>query len=751
MARDVYKPMSVSSPVTVLWTYLLLLCCLIPTLFLQTVAPSRAANEAPEKDLASIFQKAKNDMLEGRWETAVPQFQTLLQELESRRLRRKLTDEEKTIYARCLDYLGRDALISQRLDEAQFYYLTLLQFDPFYEFPDTPTPTIDTFFRELRRTRIGLLSLQVEPPDARIFLDQQEIGKGGLSSYPVVEGTYQLRVERSGYTSWSHVITIKGGATLNPAPVHLQRTSAAVFVATRPTGVEIYLDGHHVGTTSGPPSVPIITYAKEHNIPEQEFSDYLSIEIPDSLEHYLEFKKSCYEPFSIIVPKTSSEQDLFLDPVNLTPAVGRIQLVVNAEADVYVDGEWQGKSSQKSLSICVGTRDLTLKNSWSTWSQSITVKRGTDQELEIRMWPKTAFLGWQIQEGASEFASRRAQDILQEALKGLEHAVWLDFSDTALSIQGENRKGQAWGQFLLNLWEAGRYDDLKKTLGHLAQVTESRLFLVASVPREDIPRHVEFLLFSDLSGLPDRYVADLTQPDAVTHVIQRLNHEEPVIQRMLPFTLGRTNLYPYPIIFKIYPQAIPKPNKENTPNLAVGQLVYSIAGLKMDQPDSLVKIRDLIQDKEIVTVQFGNPFTGQIRSTEIPLITSPVELDAGMGNRWYNRLAIGYLRWAEMPGQELATQVARLNLGLVFMSFQEWAKAYEWFSQVKIERDKGISQPTVEYHMAETYLALGYLADARKLVDKLKNAGEATLGNDMGRHVAEAVQELEVLIRPGGK
>ncbi len=697
------------------------------------------------KRLEEAFNRARADLLEGHGEAAAQAFQTILQELESVRMSRELTADEQKIYEWSLDYLGRYSLQAGRSEEAEFYYLTLLQVNPFYEFPDTPPPTVVTYFRNLRRERVGFISLQVEPVDATVYLDQRKVGRGILSAYPAVEGTYQLRIERAGYETWAKVISIKGGGQLKLGLIKLKRVSAAVFVATRPVGVEVYLDGQRVGTTKGPPGDAVRRYAEEHSLPSDEFSDYLPIPIRDNLEHYIEFRLECYDPVSIIVPRTTPDQDLFMEPVVLEPAMGQVTLKVNAEADVYVDGQFKGKASQGRVSICAGSHDITLRNSWSSWSKTIKIARGDRLELKVEMWPKVAFLGWMVEEGASDFAARRSRELLQKVLSDLKRAVWIDFSRADVTVGSETRIGREWGRRVFQLWETGAYDRLKKLLSQLSAATESRLFFLGHIPREDIPRHVGFWLFSDLSGFPDRYTADLTQPGSFKRIADLLNHEEPVLRRVLPFRLAWTHLYPYPLIFRVYQASSSDTQKGEFPD--VGSLVYRVGDVKLDSPSALARIRRVIQDRETITVQFGNPYTQKIRNADVTLVETPVELDAGLVGRWFNRIAIGYFRWAERPDAGLAAQIARLNLGLLFMRFQEWSRAFEWLTQARIDRPRGISQPTVQYHMVETYLALGYKADAMKLIDQLKNATRATLGSDLGRSVAEAVRELEAQLK----
>ncbi|MCS7311630.1 MAG: tetratricopeptide repeat protein, partial [Acidobacteria bacterium] len=125
----------------------------------------------------------------------------------------------------------------------------------------------------------------------------------------------------------------------------------------------------------------------------------------------------------------------------------------------------------------------------------------------------------------------------------------------------------------------------------------------------------------------------------------------------------------------------------------------------------------------------------------VPTVETPVELEEDPAYPFYHRLAIGYLRYAERPEDTLVHQVARLSLARLYMRFQDCIQALEWLRQVRIDRTAGISQATVEYRMAECYLQMDRLAEARQLLQKLQDARRSTLGTDWGESVAEVARD----------
>lgn len=702
------------------------------------------AGAQPVPTWVKDFQKAREDAVGGNWDQAVPVFQRIVREVEGIRLTRPLTSEESRVYQWALDYLARFYLQQDRLQEARVYYVTLLRVNPQYEFLDTPPPSVATFFQQLRQSLIGFLSVSVKPPDAVLYLDQRRIGQGPLSQQPVLEGTYQLRVERPGYAPWQRIVTIKGGRLTEVEPIELQRVSGALFVATAPRGVEVYLDGRRIGVTQGEAPSGVRAFAETRQWPPEEFSDYLAIPVSDTGEHYVEFRKPCYDTVQLIV-RVPPLQDVFIDPVRLEPAVGRIVLQADAEADVYIDGQLQGKASQGTFVACAGRHTVTLKNAWGTFSRDVDVVRGEVVPVPASVVPRVVFLGWAVDDGVPEAVVRRLRDLIQKSVQRWDRAVWVDASQVDVPWDGSTVRGGDLARQVLATWETNPPPAFQALLNRVAQTFESRLFLVLRLRAGDAPR-VEFLLFSDMSSRPDRVQVDVIEEKGFVEMLTQMTYEAPILRRTLPLRFVWTTLYDYPVVVEVDADRLgtgdrPKP----------GDLLLSVEGLQLDRPDAWAAVEAAVQTKEKVVIQFEDPLQPKIRTVEVPTVETPVESEEGPGHPFYHRLAIGYLRYAERPEDTLVHQIARLSLARLYMHFQDSVQALEWLRRVRLDRTVGISQATVEYRMAECYLQMGRLAEARQLFQKLQDARRATLGTDWGESVAEAARDaLAALQRDGG-
>ncbi len=702
------------------------------------------AGAQPVPTWVKDFQKAREDAVGGHWDQAVPVFQRIVREVESVRLTRPLTSEESRVYQWALDYLARFYLQQDRPPEARVYYITLLQVNPQYEFPDTPPPSVAAFFQQLRQSLIGFLSVSVQPPDAVLYLDQRRIGQGSLAQHPVLEGTYQLRVERPGYAPWQRIVTVRGGRLTEVEPIALQRVSGALFVATAPRGAEVYLDGRRVGMTQGEAPPAVRAFAETRQWSPEEFSDYLVTPVSDPGEHYLELRKPCYDPVQLIV-RVPPLQDVFVDPVRLEPAVGRIVLQADAEADVYIDGQFQGKASQGSFVACAGRRTVTLKNSWGAFSRDVDVVRGEAVPVPASVVPRVVFLGWVIDEGVPETVVQRLRALVPKGVQRWDRAVWVDAAQTRVPWDDQTLRGEDLARRVLAAWAASPPPTFRALLGRVAQTFESRLFLVLRLLAGDGPR-VEFLLFSDMSDRPDRVRVDAVEEQAFIETLMQMTYEAPVLRRTLPLRFVWTTLSDYPLIVEVDtgrwgPGDRPKP----------GDLLLSVGGLQLDRPDVWEAVEAAVQTKERVVLQFEDPLQPKIRTVEVPTVETPVESGEASRHPFAHRVAIGYLRYAERPEDTLVHQVARLNLARLFMDFQDYVQALEWLRRVRLDRAVGVGQATVEYRMAECYLQMGRWAEARRRFQKLQEARRATLGTDLGESVAEAARDALAALEGGGK
>jgi hypothetical protein len=55
--------------------------------------------------------------------------------------------------------------------------------------------------------------LRADPPDAEIFIDERQVGRGVLVDFDLAPGTRRLRISSSGFASFDTTIVVRSGET----------------------------------------------------------------------------------------------------------------------------------------------------------------------------------------------------------------------------------------------------------------------------------------------------------------------------------------------------------------------------------------------------------------------------------------------------------------------------------------------------------------------------------------------------------
>ena len=100
---------------------------------------------------------------------------------------------------------------------------------------------------ELERIRPGL-SIRVDVPGARVFLDGEQIGVGDVILDPVRAGRHRLVVETDEFGRYARQLML-ADRTMTPVEVNIRASQGALVVTSDPAGARLLLDGRDAGTT----------------------------------------------------------------------------------------------------------------------------------------------------------------------------------------------------------------------------------------------------------------------------------------------------------------------------------------------------------------------------------------------------------------------------------------------------------------------------------------------------------------------
>jgi len=184
------------------------------------------------------------------------------------------------------------------------------------------------------------------PPGATVEIDGIVLGTAPLKQR-VRRGVHQIKIYKEGFETWQGEEKVSGipGAAISVKLRFLLRSD--------PTGAKVIMDGNSIGVTE------------------------LAIDLKLGVPHTFEFKKDGYQSarFKADIPLDVSEPVpiVTLRPVGAPPPeeiwsgeeppppeYGTIQVTSTPDAQVYLDGEFQGETPLTIKKVLVGDYVITL-------------------------------------------------------------------------------------------------------------------------------------------------------------------------------------------------------------------------------------------------------------------------------------------------------------------------------------------------------------------------------------------------------
>lgn len=198
-----------------------------------------------------------------------------------------------------------------------------------------PTPAPET---------TGTLSVTSSPSGAKVYVDGSYYGRTPQEISGMTPGSHQVQVTKDGYQTWSGTSSVAAGSVTSVyAQLTAQPTYGSVYVATSPSGANVYLDGTYEGQS--PRTIGGVE--------------------PGS--HVVEVELAGYQEWSGRVTVVSNQQaqiSVSLSP-NQQATTGTIIVFSNpVGAYIYLDGDYQGQTYAEGfviIGVSPGTHTVTLK------------------------------------------------------------------------------------------------------------------------------------------------------------------------------------------------------------------------------------------------------------------------------------------------------------------------------------------------------------------------------------------------------
>jgi tetratricopeptide (TPR) repeat protein len=660
---------------------------------------------------------AKNDFLMGKLDDAITSLAFIVEQLEITKVQRPLIEREANLYVEALNYLAQCYLNKGKEHEAQYYFATLIQFQPDYELDSVLTPVnVLNFYNNLKRSLVGYLSLIVNPSDAVIYIDQKPISAGGLEKYPLMAGSHTVLVERPGYSSETKEIIIYAGKVSQMGVMNLRRSGSVCFVSTYPVEVEVILDGVTIGITEKGAPADLADYAKRNKLELNNFSAYFPIEINDPLDHVVEFRKPCYQKEQIII-KYTEFKDYYYEPIVLKASYAQLELEAEADGKVYIDGGLVGDLKQHNFQICAGMHKLMIKTAWGNYSQDINIKEGDTQKIKIDIKPSLLYMGIIGEEGTSDFIKKHSEELAKNRLNQLKNIVVMDKSkDKIITKAGELSVADI-AKNMLKEFKDGNLDMLRSQIEILRDNTDAHLFLFGVIAVDKVKKAVDFYLFSDLTPSPDINTLDIEGEVSWNQYFYLLENEMPLNDKVLPLTFVDSGLYDNPIIIEAMGNQIS--------SIQAGDLIMAVDRKPVKLAIEVKnKLQEIKTDK--INLEIYSRKNKAIQAVDVPVKHIPYEIAFSNYKMLYNKQLINLLKYISVEDENVKN-LALYNVGLFFYRMQEYEKALQYLKQVQEIKKINLLKQRIQYRIGQCYYELGLKKEAREIFEQLKKDDFTTL------------------------
>lgn len=217
----------------------------------------------------------------------------------------------------------------------------------------------------------GTLSVTSSPSGASVYVDNIYRGRTP-QQVSLTNNQYTLRLEHSGYKSYTEQVWVYGGQT---TPVHVSLVSSVTYgtlsIASSPSGANVYLDDKFRGTTT----------------------QIISGLTPGA--YFIELTKPGYQDYTATVRAYSGQVTSVsptLVPVQ-SPTAGALSVTSNPSyAAVYLDGNYEGQTAPGTplviSAVTAGSHTVTVRLSGYKDSVStVTVNSGQTTTVSAELTP----------------------------------------------------------------------------------------------------------------------------------------------------------------------------------------------------------------------------------------------------------------------------------------------------------------------------------------------------------------------------
>jgi formylglycine-generating enzyme required for sulfatase activity len=229
------------------------------------------------------------------------------------------------------------------------------RFLPFHGSVDIPGLDRDEYFSVQLVPRWAEVTIESEPPGARILAGDEEIGVTP-ATIELLEGTHEVTLAKDGFAAWDGTVVAEPNVAQVLPLVRLEPADARLVVNTIPRAANVTVNGRYRGQSP------------------------ITLSLSPDVDYEIGLSKAGYGVTRRNLRLASNSTESIT--VDLSARLGTVTVEVRPEdATVYVDGQARGKGNT-TLRLSSAPHTIQVRRpGYESWSRTVTPRPGYPQTL----------------------------------------------------------------------------------------------------------------------------------------------------------------------------------------------------------------------------------------------------------------------------------------------------------------------------------------------------------------------------------
>ncbi len=691
-----HRPLRVRSPIAIGLNAIALALVMVTPGLSQLVSEDIAIEEqlvSPE--IEQIFEKAQGLFQSVDQADSVPLFSRVIEELEPM----VLTGDERVLALLRSSLLQRSEANHNfgQTDVARSDLITLVTTSPTYDVDrGQVSDQIAKMFDQVKADLVGFVEFLIDPPDASVSINGNSISTD-TGPVAVLAGSYSANIQRPGFTSSTSTFDVAPDQAQMVEAV-LERTSAVLFIRTRPSDARVFVDGVERALTSGVAGDDFIASGDAAAYDRSEFSELTWIDNLDAGGRRVEVRKAGFRTFETSV-EIDGLTDVHLGAVPLEKEAGTLVLsALPSDAQVALDGKpvrpFAGASpGSAELPLAPGSYVISVtRGVFGRFETTIDIADRRATAVTVRLQPALVMLGVL---GKDEVGKRRLRSGLADAFQAEGQWAMLDRADAAGNLFGDLGINAGKLRKLVSGTEQGTID-WARVQSTLDEQMPGSVYLLGVLSDDLLANEASLWIWPAAPGpsKPELRRVRLDQPDEMKLLAAAFQPKLDPVRPTLGATLIDTPLAGGPVIVEVVAD-----KAAHKAGLQLGDAITSLGGVPV-YSEALFSIEFLkLEAGETVTLEIERD--GQLMEAELVTGRSFTIIDLSDPRRVAAALAAA-LAGEMQSASRWPKWVLQLNQAAILLNAGEAEAAVRALRQIDASQTpgttaNGLSMGTVSY------------------------------------------------------